>query len=74
MSNSGLTMSDIPWAAVAPVLVLFLAFIVYCIVDIVRHDVRYLPKWGWILICCFISIPIGAIIYLIVGRDPGRES
>ena len=74
MNYSGSIWSDIPWAAVGPVLVLLLAFVAYCVVDIVRHDVRYLPKWGWILICCLGSIPIGAIIYLIVGRDPGRES
>jgi len=74
MSNSGLTMSEIPWAAVAPVLVLLLAFVAYCVVDIVRHDVRYLPKWAWIVVCCLVSVPIGGIIYLIVGRDSGRES
>jgi hypothetical protein len=74
MNSNGLTMSDIPWAAVAPVLVLLLAFVAYCVVDIARHDVRYLPKWAWILICCLFSIPIGGIVYLIVGRDSGRES
>jgi hypothetical protein len=29
--------------------------------------VRYLPKWGWALVC-LLSIPWGGIIYLIVGR------
>ena len=74
MIHTGTTTLDIPWAAVAPILVLGLAFVAYCIVDITRHDVRYLPKWGWILVCCLVSIPVGAIIYLIIGRDEVHES
>jgi hypothetical protein len=64
---------DIPWAALAPVLVLLGAFVVYCVIDIARHDVRHLPKWLWVVIC-FCSIPLGAIAYLIFGRDPGRSA
>ena len=64
-------MDDVPWAAVAPLLVLAAAFVVYCLVDISRNEVRYLPKWAWAVICV-ISIPIGAIVYLLVGRDPAR--
>jgi len=64
---------DIPWAALAPVLVLLGAFVVYCVVDIARHDVRHLPKWLWVVIC-FCSMPLGAIAYLIFGRDPGRSA
>lgn len=61
---------DIKWAAVAPLLVLVLAFVVYCIADIVRHDVQHLPKWAWILICCG-TVPLGGIAYLLFGRNPG---
>jgi hypothetical protein len=64
--------SNIPWAGLIPVAILLLGFLVYCIVDIARHDVRYLPKWAWILIS-FMSIPLGAIVYLVVGRDPNRS-
>lgn len=62
---------NIPWAAIIPLAILFVSFVVYCIVDIVRHDVKYVPKWAWILISC-VSIPLGAIIYLLVGRDANR--
>src|SRR5438128_2107733 len=31
------------------------------------EEVRYLPKWGW-LIVSLVSIPLGGIIYLIFGR------
>ena len=61
---------DIPWAAVIPLVLVGLAFVVYCWVDISRHDVRYLPKWAWALISA-LSIPLGGIVYLLVGRDPG---
>ena len=37
--------------------------------DLARADrVRYLPKWGWALVC-LLSIPWGGIIYVIFGRD-----
>ncbi len=54
-----------------PILVLALAagFIAFCLVDLARADeVRYLPKWAWVLVICFISAPIGGIIYLTIGR------
>jgi len=60
-------MDDINWAAWAPVIVLLVAFVVFCIVDIARHEVRYLPKWLWIVISC-VSIPLGGIVYLLLGR------
>ncbi len=67
------TTSSIPWAAVAPLIVLTLGFLVFCWVDIARHSVRYLPKWLWAIICAA-SIPLGGIIYLIIGRDEVHES
>jgi hypothetical protein len=57
-------------AALAPILILLVAigFEVFCLVDLARvEEVRYLPKWGW-LIVSLISIPLGGIIYLSVGR------
>lgn len=63
---------EINWAAVVPVLVVAVAFVAFCLVDLFRHDVRYLPKWAWAVIC-IISIPLGGLIYLLVGREPGRS-
>jgi hypothetical protein len=57
----------IPVAALLPLVVLLLAFVVYCLVDIARHEVRYLPKWAWVLIC-LLSVPVGGIVYLTMGR------
>lgn len=54
--------------AVAPLIVLAVTFVAYCLVDIVRSDsVRCLPKWAWGLLCV-ITIPLGGIAYLLLGR------
>ncbi|HEX9645733.1 MAG TPA: PLDc N-terminal domain-containing protein [Acidimicrobiia bacterium] len=61
---------DIPWAALVPIIVLAVGFVAYCLVDLSRSDVRYLPKWTWAVICV-VSVPLGGIVYLVAGRDPG---
>ena len=55
------------WAAFAPIIVLGVAFVVYCLVDIARGEVQHLPKWAWALIC-LVSVPLGGIVYLLLGR------
>jgi hypothetical protein len=59
----------IPVGALVPLIVLLAAFVGYCWWDIRRNNVRYLPKWGWALLCV-LSVPLGGIIYLLAGRDP----
>jgi hypothetical protein len=59
----------VPIAALLPIVLLALAFVVYCLVDIARHPVKHLPKWAWVLIT-LVSVPAGGIVYLLVGRDP----
>jgi hypothetical protein len=47
------------------------AFATYCLIDLARADqVRYLPKWGWALLCAGLglSIPWGGILYLSIGK------
>ena len=53
--------------ALVPIVIVAIAWLVFCLVDLKRHEVRYLPKWVWAIICV-ISIPLGGIIYLAVGR------
>lgn len=60
---------DIPLAAVIPLILFALGFIAYCLVDLARSEVRYLPKWAWTIICV-ISVPLGGVIYLLFGREP----
>jgi len=55
-------------AALAPVVVVAVGFVVFCLVDVARaREVRYLPKWAWAVICV-VSIPLGGIVYLVLGR------
>jgi hypothetical protein len=57
-------------AALAPLLVLAVAFVVYCLVDLVKaEEVQGLPKWAWAVII-LVSIPVGGIVYLLWGRQP----
>jgi hypothetical protein len=56
-------------AALVPLVLVAVAFEVFCLVDVFRSEsVRYLPRWAWAVIC-LISIPLGGIIYLVVGRQ-----
>lgn len=46
-----------------------LGFAVYCEIDLVHAGgVRYLPKGLWAVIC-LVSIPLGGILYLTLGKE-----
>jgi hypothetical protein len=59
------------WWPIVPVFVAGAGFVAFCLADLAdlarASEVRYLPKWGWALVC-FISIPLGGIIYLSIGK------
>lgn len=56
--------------ALAPVVLLVVGLVIYCLVDLVRAPaVRYLPKPMWALIILVGSIPIGPVLYLVLGRE-----
>jgi hypothetical protein len=41
----------------------------FCLADLARAgQVRYLPKWGWVL-ACLVQTPFGGIMYLTTGRS-----
>jgi hypothetical protein len=55
-------------AALIPIAIVAVCFEVFCLVDLVRaEEVRFLPRWAWAVICV-ISIPLGGVVYLLVGR------
>jgi uncharacterized membrane protein len=61
--------TQIPWAALGPVLLVAVGFVIWVVVDIVRSSsVRVLPKWAWIVLSV-ISVPLGGIVYLLFGRQ-----
>ena len=61
--------SGVPVAALVPLIAVAAGFVAYCWWDLSRSQVRYLPKWVWALIC-LASIPVGGILYLLLGRRP----
>ena len=60
-------LTDIPWALVAPILLLQFVLIVVALIDLVRIPTTNGPKWMWALIIIFANL-IGPIVYFIVGR------
>jgi hypothetical protein len=57
------------WMAVLAVLAA--GWVVVCLVDVIRaKQVRYLPKWGWAILCLGIglTIPWGGLLYFAVGK------
>jgi len=55
-------------AALAPVIVIGIGFVIYCLLDLYRAtEVRHLPRWAWAIICV-ITVPLGGIAYLTLGK------
>jgi ABC-2 type transport system ATP-binding protein len=60
--------------ALLPLLALIVALDAYCLVDLARaRTVRGAPKIVWAIVILFVSAPIGALVYLFAGREPGRH-
>jgi hypothetical protein len=60
-------------AALAPLLVLLVALDVYCLIDLARaRSMRMAVKLGWAIVIVFVSAPLGALLYLFLGRERGR--
>ena len=57
-----------PIEALLPLVLLAVAFVAYCLYDLSRSRVRHLPKWAWAIVC-IVSVPLGGIVYLTIGRD-----
>ncbi len=50
-----------------PIAAILLGFVAYCYVELARRPAKYLPKVVWALIIGA-QIPLGGIVYLVVGR------
>jgi hypothetical protein len=55
-----------------PVILIQYGLMIFAIVQIIKNDVNYLPKWGWILIVVLVNI-IGSVVFLIIGRKKEKE-
>ncbi|MBZ9687260.1 PLD nuclease N-terminal domain-containing protein [Clostridium estertheticum] len=52
----------------APIIILEVGLVVFCLYRLTQDRVRFLPKWGWALIILFIQL-IGGITFLLIGRE-----
>jgi hypothetical protein len=50
-----------------PLIIIEYGLLIFALVQLVRSEVNYMPKWGWALLIIFINI-IGPVVFLIVGR------
>ncbi len=57
-----------PPAAFVPIILLVVAYVAWIVRDILRSEVKHLPRAAWIAIAV-LSIPVGGIVYLLVGKE-----
>ena len=62
--------SQIPWALIAPLLLVQLILTIVAIVDIVRQEKTNGPKWVWVVVSLVFSM-LGPIAYFLFGRKNG---
>jgi len=60
-------LGNIPWALIAPVLVIQLILMIVALIDLAKIHATNGPKWLWLLIILLVSL-FGPIAYFIVGR------
>lgn len=58
---------SINWAAIAPLIGIQLILMTIALIDLARNEQTRGPKWMWVLIIIFGTIP-GPIAYFIFGR------
>jgi hypothetical protein len=56
-------------AALIPILIIVLGLKLFCLYDLTRSTVRYLPKWGWLPVLLIGGV-VTDVLYLVVGREP----
>ncbi len=60
---------------VVPLLAAIAALVIYCLVDLIRaRSVRVMPKFAWAIVILVVSMPVGAILYLFLGRDRSQPA
>ncbi|EMU9959171.1 PLDc N-terminal domain-containing protein [Staphylococcus pseudintermedius] len=56
-----------------PIIILIIIYLIVCYHDLYKINmVKYLPKWVWSII--IISIPLGGVIYFLLGRETRGEN
>ena len=57
---------------IIPLIIVEYGLLIFAIVQVVKNEVKYLPKWGWILLIIFINL-IGPIVFLLIGKKKDGE-
>jgi hypothetical protein len=52
----------------APVIIAYLALVVFCLIKLRKDKVKFLPKWAWAIIIIVVST-FGPLSYLFIGRE-----
>ncbi len=52
----------------APVIILEVGLMGFCLYRLTLDKVKFLPKWIWALIILFVQL-IGSIAFLLIGRE-----
>lgn len=52
----------------APVIILEVGLMGFCLYRLTQDRVKFLPKWAWALIILFIQL-IGSLAFLLIGRE-----
>ena len=60
-------LNEIPWGAIAPILVLQLILMIAALVSCIKEEKTNGPKWLWILIILFVNL-LGPVLYFVIGR------
>jgi len=58
-----------PIAALAPLIVLGVAFVGYCEWDLSKSTPQFGPRWLWAVVIA-LSVPVGGIAWLMFGKQP----
>lgn len=56
-----------------PIIIIQYGLMIFALIQIIKNEVVYLPKWGWILIIVLINI-IGSIVFLAIGKKKIKEN
>lgn len=51
-----------------PILIIQLGLVIFSLYRLAKDNVKYLPKWAWVLIILFFNL-FGPIVFLVVGRE-----
>ena len=52
----------------APIILLEISLVIFCLYRLTKDKVKFLPKWEWALIILCIQL-IGGIAFLLIGRE-----